>query len=543
MARTRYHTRRAWPRPGAVGPVDDHLLRSHARIWVAMTVCFVLASCGGSSSPMQGTMPSSTPGPVSLLGISPERVILTPGQSQTFAINAQVTWSVAEGAAGGTISSSGVYKAPAVPGSYTVVADSRVANETWFAPVLVRPPIEIAPTAAIVGPGRSTTFSAVVTGPTNTDVTWHVMENLGGAVSTAGVYSAPATLGFYHVVATSVADASLTQSVPVSVVASGFFRPTGSMRSNAARGLTATPLTSGKVLVVSGAAELYDASTESFALTRNTTALLTWHTATALNNGTVLLTGGAGGYSELYDPVADTFTATGSMLDVGNHYAHTATLLSDGRVLIAGGYKNLDGTAALGTAEIYDPATRTFTATGKMIIRRSSHTATLLADGTVLIAGGFNLDGGPINRAELYDPVKGTFAPTGDMTTSRGAHSATLLLDGKVLVAGGFRVLTAEVYDPKPRSFSPTGNLALARADHSATLLSDGKVLIAGGRTGPFFGEWASSTSELYDPLTGMFSASGTMQVGRNAHAATLLPSGSVLVVGGAQLASAELYQ
>ena len=537
IAQTRHHEPRLYRPTGTADPLDEHLLRSHGLQWVAIIMCAVLTSCGGGST---SSTPSSSV-PISL-SIQPSAVALTPGQSQTFVAtvtgltNSALTWSVAEGASGGTVGSTGIYHAPTSFGSYTVIATSQAdSSRVAKAHILVTPPLAVTPGAAIVGPGRSITFTAVVTGLGDSHVAWHVAEAAGGTVTAAGVYSAPATLGTYHVVATSVDDASRTLAVPVSVVASGFFTPTGSMRSNAPAGVTTTLLTSRKVLVVGSDAELYDASTGSFSLTRNMAALPYWHTATALHNGTVLLTGGAGGYAELYDPVADTFTATGSMLNVNNHNAHTATLLSDGRVLIAGGYKNPDGTYALGTAEIYDPATRAFTATGNMIIRRSSHTATLLADGTVLIAGGFNTDGGPIARAELYDPAKGTFAPTGGMTTSRGAHSATLLQDGKLLVAGGFGVLTAEVYDPALRAFSPTGSMGLGRAENSATLLPNGKVLVVGGSN--------SSTSELYDPGTGTFTPSGTMQVGRTAPAATVLHGDTVLVVGGDLFASAELYQ
>jgi hypothetical protein len=154
---------------------------------------------------------------------------------------------------------------------------------------------------------------------------------------------------------------------------------------------------------------------------------------------------------------------------------HTATLLGNGKVLVAGS----------GTADLYDPNTGTFSLTLSMIASRSRHTATLLLDGKVLLAGGDLLD-----TAELYDPNTGigTFSPTGSMMTRRGSHTATLLLDGKVLVAGGSASVTpgtglasAELFDPSTGTFTPTGAMATARMLHTETLLQNGKVLVAGG--------------------------------------------------------------
>src|SRR5512140_26592 len=131
------------------------------------------------------------------------------------------------------------------------------------------------------------------------------------------------------------------------------------------------------------------------------------------------------------------FTATGSMHAARGH--HTATLLPDGRVLIAGGYD--EPTTCLAGAELYDPATGSFTVTGSLANARASHTATLLPSGKVLVTGGisFGPAGGPpyLASAELYDPATGTFAPTGAMATPRSGHTATLLQDGRVLIVGG----------------------------------------------------------------------------------------------------------
>ena len=119
---------------------------------------------------------------------------------------------------------------------------------------------------------------------------------------------------------------------------------------------------------------------------------------------------------------------------------HAATMLSDGRILVAGGWKTAvgktDGTSALASAELYDPASGTFTPTGDMTVPRAFPTATLLPDGRVLIAGGWN-GSNAVASAEIYDPASGTFTPTGDLTAAREGNTATLLSDGRVLITGG----------------------------------------------------------------------------------------------------------
>jgi hypothetical protein len=220
-----------------------------------------------------------------------------------------------------------------------------------------------------------------------------------------------------------------------------------------------------------------------------------------LANGKVLIAGGADqdqtgtglASAELYDPGTGTFTQTGSM--VVGRFLHTATPLQNGKVLIVGGALT-SASDPVATAEIYDPATGTFTMTGAMATAREQHTATLLADGRVLIVGGATsaAAGDPTATAEVYDPSTGSFSVTGSMAEARTYHTATLLPSGKVLVAGGGDAnSTAEVYDPATGSFSITGGMEIGRSGHTATLLPNGSVLVAGG--GIFAG---LASAELY---------------------------------------------
>jgi WD40 repeat protein len=186
-----------------------------------------------------------------------------------------------------------------------------------------------------------------------------------------------------------------------------------------------------------------------------------------------------------------------------------------------------------------------------MLDTRADHSATLLLDGRVLIAGGGGYEGNPRRAtAEIYDPTTGKFSSTGSMATARSNQTATLLPDGRVLMTGGddnsgSALSSAEIYDPASGRFSPTGSLGISRTYHAAALLSDGRVLITGGDSANFSGITRAS-AELYDPATGVFSATGSMTVARAFHTATVLSDGSVLIVAGSndsgELSSAELY-
>jgi len=239
------------------------------------------------------------------------------------------------------------------------------------------------------------------------------------------------------------------------------------------------------------------------------------------------------------------FVATGTNM-INPRASHTATLLSNGKVLVAGGLDE-DG-VPVATAELFEPVTGKWSATGSMVTNRYSHTATLLPNGKVLVAGGQGPDFIPLtSMAELYDPATGAWTPTGSMNVGRRDHTATLLQNGKVLVAGGISstgfVAVAELYDPASGAWTSTGALLNRRYEHTANLMRDGRVLVAGG-----FGTNAPlSDAELYNPTTGTWTATGSMTTNRFGHTATLLASGKVMVVGGGGLTfsilrSAELY-
>jgi hypothetical protein len=278
------------------------------------------------------------------------------------------------------------------------------------------------------------------------------------------------------------------------------------------------------------------------------------HTSTLLRNGKVLIAGGfAGGggepnpyaTAELFEASSGTFQSAGSM-SIGRS-GHTATLLKNGRVLIAGGWTGHYG--RLGSAEIYDPAAGAFTPTGNMVIERAGNTATLLPDGRVLVAGGVDRQENAMASAEIYDPATGKFVETGSMAEPRGAHTATALEDGRVLIVGGGSghypsqniSRSAELFDPRTGKFSSAGQLIVGRHKHAAILLPSGNVLVVGGSDNrDWRGEYASA--EIYDPHSGTFSATGAMNTARFKFpaAAGLLPNGTVLVAGGGPFA--ELY-
>lgn len=294
-----------------------------------------------------------------------------------------------------------------------------------------------------------------------------------------------------------------------------------------------------------------------------------------LADGRVLICGGTstanvGGVlasAELYNSASHRFIPTGSMTVARK--GQTITMLRDGRVLIAGGARNIGFRAELSSAEIYDPSTGTFSATGSMTTQREGHTATMLRDGRVLIVGGSDNGIHTLDSAEIYDPASATFTRTGHLNQPRVAHTATPLHSGQVLIAGGGRggmpggyisYNTAEMYDPATRRFATMrARMIFDRVGAAAVRLNDGRVLIVGGKSGRIVTGRHSDLSsltplnsaEIYDPESSSFIRTGEMNAPHYLPTATLLDNGRVLVVGGwimqgflvVGLRDADLYQ
>jgi hypothetical protein len=284
------------------------------------------------------------------------------------------------------------------------------------------------------------------------------------------------------------------------------------------------------------------------------------HTATLLNSGKVLIAGGhcyaigpACGYTvataQLYDAVQNVWAPVGSMATPRS--SHTATLLPNGTVLVAGGTQVYPGSYfALASVEIFDSATNAWTSTGSMSTARGSHVAALLHDGRVLVAGGSpSWDSrNSITTAEIFDPASGTWAATANTANAYVGDTATVLPDGRVLLAGGGSTsTTVEIFNPATATWSAAASLHFGRSDYTATLLNNGQVLVAGGSgpggSGPY---GALASAEIYDPSTNAWTVVGTMAFARTSHTATLLRDGDVLVAGGSDgngpLATAEIY-
>jgi N-acetylneuraminic acid mutarotase len=330
-------------------------------------------------------------------------------------------------------------------------------------------------------------------------------------------------------------------------LASSIWKVTANL-GNLRSGHTATLLPNGKVLVVGGyrgyaselaSAELYDPATGTWSFTGSLAQGRQEHTATLLPNGKVLVVGGKKdssplGSAEVYDPATGVWSPVASLTHA--RFGHSALVL-DGKLLVLAGN---DGTSALASAEVYDPATGAWSSAGALAQAREHHTATLLPGGKVLVVGGRH-DGKPLVSAEVYDP-SGSSPPAsssvGPLAQAREYHTATLLTDGRVLVAGGrsaddSSLVSTEVYDPVARTWSPKDSLKQARERHSAVLLPGGKLLVVGGFVKLSTSSGSVSSAEIYDPLTKTWSSASSLQTARFDFTATLLPGGRVLVAGG----------
>lgn len=393
-----------------------------------------------------------------------------------------------------------------------------------------------------------------------------VPSNAGGLQA-----SAPAQTGMTYkwTMEDLTASGSITQGSTSDVVVFGTGPSAGTCRLTlAVQNLAGTVASSSRTIRVVKSQFLKDAKT---------LAPRAYHTSTRLCDGRILVTGGDSeegvlASAEMYDPATGIWASVGSMST--KRYQHTATLLADGRVLVAGGC-NYEGTrnakpSILSSAELFDPATRTWSPAANTAFPRVGHSATLLLDGRVLVAGwGQN--------AEIYDPFMNAWTDAGGTSLRNECllnHAATLLPGGKVLITGGSPLWTqisqsaqegkdletmigdagydtssVEVYDPSTNSWSSAHSMALARREHTATLLSNGKVLVTGGEHYTTV-DRSLSDAELYDPSSDTWTSAGTMNAARANHTASILPNGKVLVTGGRadhdrlgfHLCSTELY-
>lgn len=550
-----------------------------SQVLVVLALLVVLPGCGGGGS-QSGTVL-----------ISPATANVFQGGTQSFAAmvvgqsGSAVSWAVQE-SAGGSITSGGVYTAPNTSGIFHVIATNQADSSKSSTAAVVVPQVAVSlkQTTATVDVGNQFTLIASTTGTVNTSVSWAIQEGAsGGSVTSSGVYTAPGTYGTFHVIATSQADTTkqATAAVTVSPLLVSLFPTSDMLGPLGVRFFSATVNTSlntnvtwsvqegaaggsvtasGQYTAPNNIGAFHVVATSAQDLTKNATANetivpsgfrptgnmrpgRTAHTATLLQSGKVLVAGGdpclfdfyyqncPESSAEIYDAGAGTFAATGSMSVT--RVFHTATLLSNGKVLVAGGHD--------ASAELYDPASGKFAATGSMSVGRNSHTATLLNSGKVLITGGQNVSGA-LATCELYDPNSEAFTATGTMAAARASHTATLLINGKVLITGGSNsageLATAELYDPTTGLFTAANSMVSKRALHMATLLTSGNVLVTGG----VVNDAALSSAEVYDVVTGHFTTTGSMKTARASHIATLLANGTVLVAGGSNGFTAELY-
>ena len=327
---------------------------------------------------------------------------------------------------------------------------------------------------------------------------------------------------------------------------------------------TLTVLTNGSVLAVGGqvlgapfatirTSELYDPAAGTWAATGSLTTSRANHIAIRLQNGKVLV---AGGYTlqpstrlasaELYDPATGTWSETGNMLEARDIAA--AALLPDGRVLVTGGSATGTNLDALATTEIYSPATGIWSRAATMSVARGGHTATVLSNGTVVVVGGASGTYSAPNlhtSAEVFDPAAGTWTATASVSLGRGFHRSVALGNGRLLMTGGSNFVssvfaTTDVYDAATGLWTAAAPLVTGRISHSATVLPNGNVLIAGGGASGVLG-----SAELFDVSGGRWIPAGDMRIPRSNHAAALLLNGKVLVAGGQGVGAsttAEIY-
>lgn len=450
----------------------------------------VLTACGGGSGSIQ-------PGPGVTVSISPSAASMLVRANATFkatvngSSEARVTFAVREGDAAGNVTPDGSYLAPPTPGTYHLRATS-VADPTKFAE------------AVVTVHDYSKQVQRRADAPDGFDYGSATLLNDGKILIVGGRGLAEAVhKNSYWYLPT---DQTFTPSAQL---------------TQARFAHTAFILSDGRVVITGGddltpvdpfrpalaSTEIYNPATDSFTNGPDMTVPRFHHVATQLKDNRVLLTGGlqiagssgfgASPNTEIYDPIANTFTAASRMVENGR-WLHTATLLNDGLVLLVGGRNNsCTGTCpvfSLASAEIFNPATGTYMATGPLNISRHNHTATLLADGRVLVIGGETTEdlgtgSSEVQQAEIYDPATGMFSYYGNMLITRGRHTATLLNNGKLLIMGGeirsgAQTASTELLDIASGVSTPGPELNETHIRAHAIRLATGEVVLLGGSLG-----------------------------------------------------------
>lgn len=450
-------------------------------------------------------------------------------------------------ACGGGSSSAPVGTAPSAPTGLLAVAGNAQASVAFTAPSNTG-------SSAVTGYRVTSSPAGGVDRDAGSSALNHVVTGLSNGVAYTFTVTASNTSGSG---AASSASNAVTPSLPAKWSSAGSLQ---TARINH----TATLLPNGKVLVAGGvsmqgngqtnpsapvylsSAELYDPTTKLWTSAGAMATARSGHTATVLSNGKVLVAGGVNtvGWTasvELYDFATNTWT-TGSPLPA-TRSNHAAALLPNGKVLVMGGYDSSDNlhTGAL----LYDPSTATWATGGTMVESRSQHVASLLPNGKVLVVGG---TGASVSQpgAELYDPTSNIWTTAAKPTIALSVGvSATVLPNGKLLCIQGYKPSlpnstspNAEIYDPTANTWTPAGALTTAHENHTATLLPNGTLVVIGGgftsvHSATIYG---TDVTEVYDPVANTWSLSGPLSLGPLlGHTATLLRTGAVLVVGGTQ--------
>jgi hypothetical protein len=514
------------------------------RAGLCITALGLALACGGGGG---GGNTNNPPAPVVSVSISPPSGAVNTGASIPFTAtvtgssNTAVTWTVT-GAAGGTVSGSGLYTAPMAlaSASATATVEARSAADTSKAATAVVTvnrvvAVSISPSVTpSIGASTTFQFSAQVSGATDTSVTWAVEGGApNGTITQAGLYTAPAAAGTYTVRATSLADPAATSTRTINVAVGGTVSlwQTGLPPNAFAAIQVAGP--NGWTGTASSANSTFNFvpyGQIAFTVPTVTVSGTTYEAREPGASFNLTLAQGVGlqqtvAFAPVLTAPPGSIAAAGTA--ASNHIQPSAHRLASGRILLVAGVTTV--------CEEYDPTLQTFATVGSNLENRGfSVRSVLLADGKVLVAGGGYPDG--LASTEIYDPGPKTWTLSGPMLTPRKDQMLVRLQDGKVLASGGRTLLngthlaSAEIFNPATGTWSATGSMGTARIDHAAVLLADGRVLVVGG------GDSSASrkSAEVFNPATGLWTAiASPLAEERTLPSLLLLPNGDVLVLGG----------